>query len=384
MTDIFYQDDTGFLINADSLDGLKMLDDNSVDFCITSPPYWAIRDYGTAQWSGGDLSCDHVKNPAATNVFGNPKFNKGRPSREAIKTPGYYYDDICGKCGAIKEDYQLGQEPNVKDYITRLSDIFDGVSRVLKPDGTLWVVINDTWFSSTKGTGGKKSFQPGSKGSFFKSGKYESSVLPKSLVNVPHRLAIEMTDSHDWIHRSTVCWHKNNVMPSSVKDRFTRDFEYVLIFSKNKDYYFKQLLEPYTAPMNRWGGDKLKADGKSEWDGGTGQETYRERDMRPNKEGRNMRSVWDLQEDFDFGSEDNAIWNINNRSVKGLGHYAVYPEELVRKAIEFGCPEGGVVLDPFMGSGTTGRVARSMGRKWVGVELNKDYCSNSVKRILGG
>lgn len=326
MAEEFYSDSKGTLILGDALDGLSMVADNSVDFCITSPPYWALRRY----------------------------------------------------MGEGKEE--LGQEQNVKDYIINLSTIFDSVNRVLKPEGTLWVVINDTWFSPTKGSGGTKSFQPGSLGSFFKSGKYESPVPVKSLVNVPHRLAIEMTDNRHWTHRSTVCWHKNNVMPSSVRDRFTRDFEYVLIFSKGQSYYFKQLLEAYKGPLNRWGGDKLVADGASDWDEGTGQSTYRDRDMRPNKEGRNMRSVWDL--DMDFGVEDNEIWTINNSAKHGLKHYAVYPEELVRRAIEFGCPEGGVVLDCFMGSGTTAVVSERMGRTWIGTEQNPEYCRTIIDRVL--
>ena len=102
--------------------------------------------------------------------------------------------------------------------------------------------------------------------------------------------------------------------------------------------------------------------------------------MRPNKGGRNMRSVWDL--DMDFGPEDNEIWTINNKPGKGIKHYATYPEELVRRAIEFGCPDGGVVFDPFMGSGTTGRVARRMGRKWIGIELNPEYCDVAIRRIM--
>lgn len=323
MAEVFYRTDKGLLIQGDAIDGLKLIESESVDFCVTSPPYWALRDYGA---SG-----------------------------------------------------QLGQEPSFKDFVNNLSNVFDEVKRVLKPGGTLWVVINDTWFSPQKGSGGKGYLQDGSKGSWFEPRKYDKLVQPKSLVNVPHRLAIEMTDNRGWIHRMTICWHKNNVMPTSVKDRFTRDFEYILVFSKSGEYYYKQLLEPYKEPMNRWGGEKLKADGKSDWDKGTGQETYRERNMRPNKDGRNMRSVWEL--DFDFGPEDNEMWTINNQSHRGIKHYATYPDELVRRAIEFGCPEGGVVLDPFMGSGTTAMVAERMGRTWIGTELNPEYCDTIIKRV---
>lgn len=323
MAELYFQDEKGILAKGDSLDALKLLGDNTADLAITSPPYWALRDYGVSE--------------------------------------------------------QLGQEQNPKDFVNRLADIFDETYRVLKPSGSLWVVINDTWFSTSKGSGGTKSFQPGNQGSFFKSKKYEAPVQVKSLVNIPHRLAIELTDNRNWIHRSTVCWHKNNVMPTSAKDRFTRDFEYILIFVKEPTYYFKQLFEPYKEGINRWGGQKLVASGESKWDEGTGQETYRDRDLRPNKEGRNMRSVWELP--LDFGPEDNAIWTINNQSKTGLKHFAMYPEELVRRAIEFGCPEGGTVLDPFMGSGTTALVSESMNRNWMGCEINPEYCEIIESRL---
>jgi len=162
-----------------------------------------------------------------------------------------------------------------------------------------------------------------------------------------------------WTHNC-----KPNAMPSSAKDRFTVDFEYLYFFVKSKKYYFEQQLEPYTKPMNRWGGEKLNADGESNWDEGTGQKSYRDRNMRPNPKGRNKR----------------CVWKINTKSYKGA-HFAVYPEELIEAPIKAGCPENGIVLDPFMGAGTTALVAKKSGKNFIGYELNPEYIEIIKKRL---
>lgn len=180
----------------------------------------------------------------------------------------------------------------------------------------------------------------------------------------PYRLSLKMIDEQRWMMRNQIIWQKPNCMPSSAKDRFTNDYEVVFFFVKNKKYYFKQILEPYTEPMNRWGGQKLIANKESTWDKGTGQNSYRNRNMRPNPKGRNKR----------------AIWQINTKPFKG-SHFAVFPEKLIEPMIEAGCPDGGVVLDPFMGSGTTGLVAKKMGRNYIGIELNPNYVKMAEDRI---
>lgn len=314
MAETFYNDVTGLLLYGDAKDSLKHLANDSVDFCITSPPYWAQRDYGASE--------------------------------------------------------QLGQEADFRDYLTKLSDIFLEVQRVLKPTGSLWVVINDTWFSERKGSGGKGSIQDGSIGSSFGSRKYEKLMQPKCLINIPHRLAIKMTDDHNWIHRMTVCWHKNNVMPQPHGDKFTRDFEYILVFSKTIKPYYIKLVQ-----YNKSGNDDFNP---NEWKPARDFFSYKKEELgKADPNTRNMRAVWD------FGFEENEIWEVNNNKPAGLKHYATYPEELVRRAITFGCPEGGVVLDPFLGSGTTAKVAKEMGRRWIGCEINPEYCKFALERING-
>lgn len=153
-------------------------------------------------------------------------------------------------------------------------------------------------------------------------------------------------------------------MPSSATDRFTVDYEKLYFFTKSEQYYFEQQFEPYDKTLDRWGGNVLKADGKSLWDEGTGQNSYRNRNMRPNEEGRNRRAVWDI-----------------NTEACPEAHFAVYPESLVLPCIQAGCPENGVVYDPFMGSGTTAKMCIKTNRNYIGSELSKKYCEIAEKRL---
>jgi DNA modification methylase len=253
--------------------------------------------------------------------------------------------------------------------VNRLCDIFDEVKRVLKNDGTCWVNIGDT-YGGSKGVGYKETLENINK----KIGGDKENIalknklgiekgMSKSLLQIPSRFAIEMTD-RGWILRNELIWHKPSCMPASVKDRFTVDFEKVFFFVKNKKYWFEQQLEPYTNELNRWGGTKINAKSESTWDKATGQETYRDRDLRPNKDGRNKR----------------CVWSINPKPFKEA-HFATYPEALIEPMIKAGCPENGIVLDPFMGSGTTGVVAKKQGKDFIGIELNPDYITIAEKRI---
>lgn len=297
------------IINGNSLEVLKTIPDNSIDCCITSPPYWGLRDYG--------------------------------------------------------HEEQLGSEKHFKDFVNNLCNVFDEVKRVLKPSGTCFVNLGDTFSSDTKGTGGPSDKQLSNKGSRYEAKKFDTEIPNKCLCLVPERFAIEMID-RGWTIRNQIIWHKPNQMPSSAKDRFTVDFEKVFFFVKQPtDYYFEQQLEPYTSPMNRWGGDKLDANGESTWDGGTGQTTYRTRNMRPNEDGKNMRTVWSI-----------------NTEPSTEAHFATYPQRLVERMLKAGCPENGIVLDPFFGSGTTGVYARKVNRNFIGIELNPEYVKIAENRLL--
>lgn len=321
---IYYKDNFGTLYCGDTKDVLQELESDIAQMIITSPPYWAQRDYN--------------------------------------------------------KEGQLGQEPSFKDFVNNLAQYFSYTWHVLKDDGTLWVNIDDTYYGSNKGSGGPSEKQDSNKGSRWQQDKGNhgsrlenardfaklKELRPKSMCLIPERFAIKMVDDCGWILRNDIVWHKPNAMTESAKDRFTLDYESLFLFSKNKKYKFNQQFEPYTEKMNRWGGQKLKADGESTWDEGTGQTTYRERNMRPNPKGRNKRSVW----------------SINTQPIKGLNHFAKYPEALLVTPILAGTDEGDIVLDPFFGSGTTAIVAEKLGRRWVGVELNESYCAEALGRIL--
>lgn len=306
------------IITGNSLDVLKTLGDNSIDCCITSPPYWGLRDYG--------------------------------------------------------HEEQLGSEKHFKDFVNNLCNVFDEVQRVLKPTGTCFINLGDTYGGSGSGTtknADTSKYVENSKQVYVlpngtsKASQFRGTTMNKSLCMIPERFAIEMID-RGWCLRNQIIWHKPNQMPSSVKDRFTVDFEKVFFFVKQStDYYFEQQLEPYTSPMNRWGGEKLDANGESTWDGGTGQTTYRTRNMRPNEDGKNMRTVWSI-----------------NTEHSTEAHFATYPQKLVERMIKSGCPENGLVLDPFFGSGTTGIYARKSNRNYLGIELNPEYVKIAENRLL--
>ena len=304
-----------FIGNCASL--LKTLPDESVDCVVTSPPYWGLRDYKTepVEWSDGWRG-------------------------------------------------QLGLEPTPQLYIEHLTAIFEEVKRVLKESGTCWVNLGDSysgsWGNYGSREGGQREVtteQKARRGSFSESFQNPASrcgIREKSLVQIPSRFAIAMTDA-GWILRNEIIWHKPNCMPSSVEDRFTVDFEKMFFFTKSKKYYFEPQLEVATDPIGkakRFGGAKtLGADAI------TGNPANRP-DRKPfiSNGRRNKRTVW----------------SIPTRTYKGA-HYATFPPELVETPIKAGCPPGGVVLDPFGGSGTTSKVARRLGRSSIIIELNPDY-----------
>lgn len=299
--------------NFDALSGLKMLDDESVDCIITSPPYYKLRDY--------------------------------------------------------HHDNQLGQESTVHEYIDKLVEIFMECHRVLKSDGTLWVNISDTYNGNKKGKTDKKyNYQMKEQSNLNK--KKQSTIRYKSLLGVPSRFEIAMIDS-GWVLRNEIIWHKPNAMPSSAIDRFTIDYEKVFLFTKEPSYTFKQLKEPMkTTDTNPPRGSKGVLGGvnsglrkQDKLDKGT-YTGFNNRYEPPQDLMRNMRSVWSI-----------------NTEASNIEHFAMYPKELVERCIDAGCKLGGVVLDPFMGSGTTGIVAKMKNRDYIGFEINKDYCAEANARV---
>lgn len=145
---IYYQDEFITLINGDVRDILPLLPEGIVQTCVTSPPYYGLRDYQTGEWHGGSDDCDHIADATKTKKFGNPVFNENRPSRELTKTKGYYFDNICGRCGATRIDKQIGSEPTPQEFVATMVEVFDQVRRVLRKDGTLFLNLGDSYASN--------------------------------------------------------------------------------------------------------------------------------------------------------------------------------------------------------------------------------------------
>ena len=300
------------ILHGDAKEKLKEIFDNSIDMCMTSPPYWQLRDYG--------------------------------------------------------KENQLGLESDFNEYIDKLCSVFDEVWRVLKNRGTCWVNIGDSYAGSRgmvsdvdrKAKKGMEVLNNYSRNNVY-------GIRNKSLCMIPQRFAIEMI-SRGWILRNVIIWHKPNCLPSSVKDRFTVDFEYLYFFSKNQNYYFKQQFENI-----KYDSLKRKRRGNNE-----NKNSHMQKINAP----RENIGYDDLEEEWDNhqGRNKRTVWSINTKGCKEL-HYAVYPEELCIISIGAGCPDGGIVLDPFMGAGTTGVAALKSGVDFIGIELNEDYIEIANERI---
>lgn len=307
---------TNVIYNCDCLEGLCNLPSDSVDCCVTSPPYFNLRDYGVAN--------------------------------------------------------QIGLEDTPEQYIQKLVNVFHEVKRVLTPAGTLWVNIGDSYAGSGKGAAkypdnAMKYKQCTNKGTVgcVSIVKKISEYKKKDLIGIPWMLAFALRND-GWYLRQDIIWAKPNPMPESVTDRCTKSHEYIFLLSKSPKYYFdaeaiheKTVTKgaiPKKSP-HRYGGDKYTAHPD---------EFYRTKSVNAymDREYRNKRDVW-----------------IIPPQPTKEAHFATFPERLVANCILAGCPINGVVLDPFMGSGTTAVVACKLGRGYVGFELNPNYVSIAQNRL---
>jgi DNA modification methylase len=225
-------------------------------------------------------------------------------------------------------DGQIGQEDTVAGYVESIASVMDEVFRVLKPDGVLFLNLGDTYYSGkgrSHGIDKKSSKRRFGLRAVDKSGGLGIGLKPKTLIGIPWRVAIEMI-GRGWVLRSPVIWHRKHALPESVRDRPRRSYEYVFMFAKNRKYYFnRQILED---------------------------------------------------------AEQEDMWTIVARPKPTNGlNTAPFPDELVQRCLDIGCPPDGSVLDPFAGSGTTLRVALQSGRSAVGIELNPEFCQYMVKEL---
>lgn len=354
---------TAQVLVGDNRQTIKQIADKSIQTVVTSPPYFGLRDYGTASWNGGDTSCDHQGEVMRTKANINRNCGTGNDVKNAKARE--FFKDVCGKCGAKREDLQIGLETTPEAFIEELCKVFDEVWRVLKDDGTLWVNLGDSYAGSGKGPAGNIGKDSDAGQARHLEGKHSAIVpdglKPKDLIGIPWRFAFAM-QQRGWYLRQDIIWHKPNPMPESVTDRCTKSHEYIFLLTKNARYFFDHEAikeEATTEPVVR---DKNAEGYQADYAKG---ERFSAGERVYGADGkRNKRDVWSV-----------AV-----RPYKEA-HFATFPRELIEPCILAGSKEGDIVLDPFSGSGTTGDVALTKGRHYIGLELNPDYAELSRKRL---
>lgn len=363
------------IYNGDCLEQLKKLPDKSVDTCITSPPYYGLRDYGTATWVGGDPNCKHYRQNkiSDSNTTGHHSMSEqDQAVGDAI------YKTVCPLCGAVRVDKQIGLEETPEQYVNKLVDAFREVKRVLKDDGTLWVNIGDTYNASsyrkdTKAVGNSKK-QLSNVGSYDNvvNRPMDNNCKPKDLIGIPWMLAFALR-ADGWYLRQDIIYSKVNPMPESVKDRCTKSHEYIFLLSKNPTYYFDNIA--IQEPANYDGRKDTVHKGSHKYDG---------IEIMPNNSAQSMASGgherWKFTDDGIAVRNKRDVWTVATKPTKEA-HFATFPIDLITPCVLAGSREGGTVLDPFSGSGTTGMVAISHKRNYIGVELNKNYIEISKHRV---
>ncbi len=306
------------ILIGDCLLSMASMSDQSVNCCVTSPPYFGLRDYG--------------------------------------------------------HDGQIGLEETPEAYVAKMVEVFREVRRVLRDDGTLWLNIGDSYAGSGKGTMADGSVVGGPKqrthqgtmlGAIPKTAKIEG-CKPKDLIGIPWMLAFALR-ADGWYLRQDIIWHKPNPMPESVEDRCTKAHEYVFLLSKSGRYFFD------SEAM------KEQASGRD-----PGNRTHKHVDRVQKEVSRGIHRERTKLGLSKMGAHDTrnrrSVWTVATKPYKGA-HFATYPPELIRPCIKAGCPKGGVVLDPFGGSGTTAQVAIEEGRGAIICELNPDYAPLIQQRI---
>ena len=308
------------IICADAVEGLRSLPDSSISMCVTSPPYYGLRDYGS--------------------------------------------------------DQQIGTEETPAVYIERLVAVFREVRRVLREDGTLWVNIADCYAGSGKGVSSrpvaeqnvnKQTYLMEADGVPTKMPHVWDGIKPKDMIGIPWMLAFALR-ADGWYLRSDIIWNKINCLPESVRDRPTKSYEHIFLLSRSPRYFFDAdaIKEPITEE-SRKRYQRGRSEG-SKYGAFSGDQCINGSDYGERMRGQKLRNKRD-------------IWHISTNSYRMDGHFAMFPEKLVEPCILAGSQEGGIVLDPFFGSGTTGAVAKRLGRRFIGIDLNPDYCRMAQQRI---
>lgn len=360
------------ILVGDCREVLRTLPRQSVQTCVTSPPYFGLRDYGTGEWEGGDAACDHkggARQSAVSTLVGNGH-GGDKPLSPYLQGQTKPMGSVCTKCGASRVDRQIGLEPTPDEFVEALVEVFREVRRVLRDDGTVWLNLGDSYNSggrtSQVAPGGVVG-QPGMRATPQRPPVIQG-VKQKDLVGIPWIVAFALR-ADGWYLRSDIVWHKPNPMPESVTDRPTRSHEFIFLLSKRPRYYYD-------------------ADAIREQDSGRGSGNGFVRDHRLTYQdadgGRGNTEQWTPG----GGRNKRDVWTVASKPYSGA-HFATFPPDLIEPCVLAGAPVDGVVLDPFNGAGTTGMVAVRNRRRYIGVELNPDYAQMARDRIetdvrLGG
>lgn len=264
---------------------------------------------------------------------------------------------------------EIGHEITPSEYVSRLAGVFHEARRILKDDGTLWVNIGDSYAGKIHPAHGGTSALGGRAVQHRQGCADDGRTFDrprKNLLGIPWRLAFAMQDD-GWLLRSDIVWHKPNAMPESVSDRPTKSWEHIFLFAKSERYWYdaSAVRQPQSEATIQDLKHRHTFDNKGT-NGGTRTDLARDRrDYIPADGKRNMRDVW----------------TIPTRPYPGA-HFATYPIDLPLRCIQAGCRPGGVVLDPFSGSGTTGLAAAQLGHPYVGIDLNEEYLKLSLRTRL--
>lgn len=297
------------IVNKDCISAMKDIEDNTIDCCVTSPPYWGLRDYGV--------------------------------------------------------DGQIGLEASMHDYLNRMVEVCREVNRILKPEGTFWLNVGDSYYNYRPGKGQalvKQSVSSTNQDlpqSCARRGLKQGNLKEKDLCMIPNRLAIMLQDD-GWYVRSEIIWHKPNPMPESVKDRPTNSHEKVWLLTKSSNYYYNT--------------DAIKEQGVIP----AGTKAAKGSAERFNMQGVNSRPP--EYKTYDGFRNARNVWSIATKPFKGA-HFATMPVELAEKCIKAGSPDNGLIFDPFGGAGTTAVAAVRNNRNAIISELNPTYCSIAHERI---
>lgn len=413
------------ILTGDCRTYLAAIKDNSINCVVTSPPYWGLRDYGgEPQVWGGQLDCAHdfveqrwytESSAAKSNGSAEAFHEAGSENAERLKAARWRTAATCSACGAWRGAF--GLEPTYQMYVEHSVEIFREVKRVLKPDGTFWLNLGDSYSGSGRGgnpeAGTKQGTNKGSQTigvlygreqvdaeqerSRIKSQQAllrESGIKHKDLIGIPWRVAFAL-QADGWYLRQDNIWSKPNPMPESVTDRTTRAHEYMFHFSKSVRYYYdnEAIKEPPKA-------SSIKRVSQKTFD----QQTGGKKDYGPDSN-RSMRKTVENFKNAVFGGTNKAsgygtrkhsgnedsgsylVKGVNKRSVWHIApkpfkeaHFATFPPELITPCILAGCPPNGIVLDPFAGSGTVGAVCNVLGRHAILIEQNPKYVEMIERR----